>query len=387
MRNVTTNMTKLPLLFGCLFQAVVLYGQTLTGTWHGVLKTTGDPTGEGIVIKVSTSEAGKPAATMYFIDDRESTAVRSSAVTVNGARIKMSFDQNDGVWEGRVSADGQTLDGVWTQLSKTAPLVLTRATAETAWTIPDPRPARRMMDPKAAPGVEVATVKPSNPDKPGFGISVNRSGTITTLNTTLFYLVSFAYGVHPKQVIGAPAWIDGDKFDITAKPDIPGPPNFEQMQLVLRKVMAERFGLVFHKEKRELSVYTIRVAKGGEKIRKDEGRGPSFGSDGNPQHGLLVRNATMAEFISFLLLPLMDLPVVDQTGFGETRYTFTVKFTPDPGMRPPGTGLDARPAAPDPDAPPDIFAAMEQQLGLQIRKTKAQVDVMAIDKVSKPSDN
>lgn len=159
------------------------------------------------------------------------------------------------------------------------------------------------------------------------------------------------------------------------------------MQLVLRKVMAERFGLVFHKEKRELSVYTITVAKGGEKIRKDEGPGPSFGSDGNPQHGLLVRNATMAEFISFLLLPLMDLPVVDQTGFGETRYTFTLKFTPDPGMRRPGAGPDARPAAPDPDAPPDIFAAMEQQLGLQIRKTKAQVDVMAIDKVSKPSGN
>ncbi|HWF08246.1 MAG TPA: TIGR03435 family protein, partial [Bryobacteraceae bacterium] len=124
------------------------------------------------------------------------------------------------------------------------------------------------------------------------------------------YLVRFAYGVHPKQVIRAPAWIEADKFDITAKPDMPGSPSFGQIQSILQKLLAERFGLVFHKEKRELSAYTITVAKGGEKIRKDE-------------------------------------------------------------------------AAPV----PDIFAAMEQQLGLHIQKTKAQVDVMVIDKVSKPSEN
>jgi uncharacterized protein (TIGR03435 family) len=388
-RSVTTNMKKLLSFFAFLsFQAAVLYGQTLTGTWQGVLKQPQAPNEEErVVIRVSTVAADKLAATMYFINDRESSAVSSSAMTANGTAVKMSFDQNNGTWEGRLSTDGKTLDGAWTQLSKSTPLVLTRATAETAWTIPDPRPPRQMMDPKAAPGFEVATVKPSNPDKPGSPIRVNPSGTITTLNTTLFYLVKFAYDLHPKQVIGAPAWIDADQFDITAKPDLPGSPNFQQLQLVLQKVMAERFGLVFHKEKRELSAYTITVAKGGGKIRKDEGPGPSFASDGNPQHGLLVRNATMAEFVSFLLLPLMDLPVVDQTGFGETRYTFTLKFTPDPGMLPPVAGLDAQPPASDADPAPDIFAAMEQQLGLHIQKTKAQVDVMVIDKVSKPSEN
>ena len=149
----------------------------------------------------------------------------------------------------------------------------------------------------------------------------------------------------------------------------------------------ERFGLVFHKEKRELSAYTITVARGGEKIKKDEDTPEPSPSFGGPPSGFVVRNATMAEFISFLLLPLMDLPMVDQTGFGETRYTFTLKFTPDQGMIPPGAGSDARPAAPDPDAPPDIFAAMEQQLGLHIQKTKAEVGVMVIDKVSKPSEN
>jgi hypothetical protein len=213
-------MRKLLLFFACLsFQAAVLYGQTLTGTWQGVLKTPQAPNGEQrIVIKISTTEADKLAATMYFINVGASTLVPSGAVTANGAGLKMSFERINGTWEGRLSADGKTLDGTWTQ-DEPRPLVLTRATSETAWTIPDPPPPPRMMDPKAAPGVEVATIKPSNPDKPGFQrIGISRSGTITTLNTTLLYLVKFAYGVHPKQVVGAPAWIDADKFDITAKP-------------------------------------------------------------------------------------------------------------------------------------------------------------------------
>lgn len=364
------------------FQATVLYSQTFTGTWQGVLKLPDAPNGEQrVVIKVSTTGADKLAATMYFINVGTATPVPASAVAANGAVLKMSFDQNSSRWEGRLSADGKALDGAWTQWVKSTPLVLTRATAETAWAIPDPPRPRQMMDPKATPGLEVATIKPSNPDNPGYRIG------LTTLNTTLLDLVKFAYDLHPKQVIGAPAWIDADKFDIVAKPDKPGAPSFQQMQSVLRHLLEERFDLVFHKEKRELSAYTITVAKSGTKIRRDEGPGPSFASDGVPQHGLMVRNATMAEFTTFLLLPLMDQPVVDQTGFGEARYSFILKFTPDPRMAPPGAGQDAPPPAADLDAPPDIFAAMEQQLGLHIQKTKAPVDVMVIDRISKPSAN
>ena len=86
----------------------------------------------------------------------------------------------------------------------------------------------------------------------------------------------------------------------------------------------------------------------------------------------------------------MDLPVIDQTGLGDTRYTFMVKFTPDPGMRPFGGAApppQAQPASSDPEAPPDLFSAMEQQLGLRMQKTKAPAEVMVIDKVEKPSSN
>jgi uncharacterized protein (TIGR03435 family) len=85
----------------------------------------------------------------------------------------------------------------------------------------------------------------------------------------------------------------------------------------------------------------------------------------------------------------MDLPVVDQTGLGDTRYSFVVKFTPDATMRPfggQGPPPDAQPV-PEADAPPDLYSAMEQQLGLRMQKTKTPVDVMVIDKIEKPSAN
>ena len=197
--------------------------------------------------------------------------------------------------------------------------------------------------------------------------------------------------MHPKQVVSAPAWADSEKFDIEAKPDKPGMPSVKQMKMMLQKLLTDRFALTFHKDSKELSAYTITVAKGGVKIKKEENSTipvPGFG--GPPLRGFNARNATLAEFASVLQAQFMDLPVIDQTGLGDTRYTFAVKFTPDPGMRPFGGAAappEARPATPDPDAPPDLSSAMEQQLGLHMQKAKAPVEVMVIDKIEKPSSN
>jgi uncharacterized protein (TIGR03435 family) len=196
-----------------------------------------------------------------------------------------------------------------------------------------------MMDANAKPEFEVATIKPSDPNRPGWGITINPSGILHTLNTTLNDLMKFAYDVHPNQVIGAPAWADSDKFDIEAKPDKPGMPSVKQIKMMVQKLLAERFSLTFHKDTKELSAYAITVAKNGVKIKKEENAPlpiPGFG--GQPQHGFNARNATLAEFASVLQAQFMNLPVIDQTGLGDTRYTFLVKFTPDPGMRPFGGG-------------------------------------------------
>ena len=368
-----------------------LFAQSFPGTWQGAIKVPQAPNGElRIVLKISTTAADKLAADFYSIDQR-TPAIPATTVAASGNSLKLTIDRLNGAYEGRMSADGKTINGTWTQQGMPAPLDLTRATPETAWTIPEPPPPPKMMDPNAKPEFEVATIKPSDPNRPGWGINVNPSGVFRTLNTTLNDLIKFAYDMHPKQVVGAPAWADSDKFDIEAKPDKPGMPSVNQMKVMLQKLLADRFSLVSHKDNKELSAYAITVVKTGAKIKKEENATipvPGFG--GLPQRGFNARNATLAEFASVMQAQFMDLPVIDQTGLGNVRYTFVVKFTPDPGMRPfggAGPPPGALPATPDADAPPDLYSAMEQQLGLRLQKTRAPVEVMVIDKIEKPSSN
>jgi uncharacterized protein (TIGR03435 family) len=367
-----------------------LLAQTMTGVWQGALKVPQAQNGElRIVIKISTSDADRLKAEMFSID-QGAQPIPATTVTQSGSTLKMTIAPINGNYEGKLSPDGRTITGTWTQ-GTPAPLTLVKATPETAWTIPEPPPPPKMMDEKAKPEFEVATIKPSDPNRRGWGITVNRSGMLSTLNTNLSDLIKFAYDMHPKQVIGAPAWVDSEKFDISAKPDAPGMPSVKQMKAMLQKLLADRFNLKFHHEKKELSVYAITVAKGGEKIKKEENSTlpiPGFG--GMPQRGFNVRNGTIAEFASVMQAQFMEQPVVDQTGLGDTRYDFVLKWTPDPSQSAgfgggPGPG-PAPPVAAD-DAPPDLFAAMQQQLGLKMGMSKAQVDVMVIDKVDKPSEN
>jgi uncharacterized protein (TIGR03435 family) len=99
-----------------------------------------------------------------------------------------------------------------------------------------------------------------------------------------------------------------------------------------------------------------------------------------------VRNATIAEVAGTLQGSMLDKPVVDQTGLAG-KYDFTLAFTPDPGQMA-GFGGPRPPAAvDDPDAAPDLFTAMQQQLGLKLSSTKAPADVLVIDHVDKPSAN
>jgi uncharacterized protein (TIGR03435 family) len=365
-----------------------LFAQSFTGTWQGALKIPQARNGElRIVIKIAATEKDTLGAEFYSIDQNP-TPLKSDSVKTNGQGIKITIPTLNGSYEGTLSPDGNTINGTWTQ-GESRPLILARATASTAWAIPEPPPPPKMMDASAKPQFEVATIKPSDPNRPGWGIGINQSGMINTLNTTLADLIKFCYDLHPKQVVNAPAWFDTEKFDVAAKPDTPGMASLPQMRAMMQQLIVDRFGLKFHNDKRELQAYAITVAKGGEKIKKEENINiplPGFG--GLPQRGFNVRNATITEFGSVIQAQFMDLPVVDQTNLGDTRYTFVLKFTPDPGMRPfGGAAPPVQPPAPDGDAPPDLYAAMEQQLGLRMQKTRTNVPVMVIDKIEKPSEN
>jgi uncharacterized protein (TIGR03435 family) len=357
------------------------FAQNIVGTWQGTLQTPQRPL--RLVMKVTRADDESLKAMFYSVDDN-GQGIPGSAVTLQGSTFKAAIPAVGGSYEGKLSADGTAITGTWTQAAS-LPLNLVKATPSTAWAIPEPPPPPRVMKADAQPLFEVATIKPSNPDTPGQAINVGRGGanTFTTLNTPLFELIKFAYGIHARQVMGAPSWVDTDKFDIVAKPDTPGVPNATQLRSMVQKLLEERFGLGFHREKKELQAYVITVDKSGVKMAKVEtnrGNLPGFGGRGPGSIG--VQNSTMAEFADFMQARLMDRPVVDQTGLTD-RYDFTLKWRPDDTQRPPNA-----PALPqEVEDRPDMLTAMRQQLGLKVELGKTPVDVMIIDKVSKPTAN
>ena len=156
---------------------------------------------------------------------------------------------------------------------------------------------------------------------------------------------------------------------------------------MLQKLLADRCQLKFHREKKELSAYAITVGRTGAKFSKSE-RDPN-GLPGlffrGPGTNLNVTNATITEFANLMQSAVLDRPVVNQTGLSE-RYDFILKWTPDPGQM---LGLGGAPPPPPDtaDAPPDLFTAIQQQLGLRLESTKAPVDVLVIDRIEKPSAN
>jgi uncharacterized protein (TIGR03435 family) len=379
-------MKKLPLALFAALVAGALHAQNITGTWQGTLKA--GPQELRTVYKISL-ENDKLKAVLYSID-QGGQPINASSITQDGSTIKIKIQQINGTYEGKLTADGNTITGTWDQgLGMPLPLTLVRATPESEWAIPAPLPPPQIMPADAKPSFEVSTIKPAKPGR-GFSLLVNRSGMMNTTSTSLSDLIKFAYDLHPRQITKGPAWLETEKFDITAKPDTPGIPNGTQLKAMVQKMLAERFELAFHREKKELSVYAITVAKGGPKLAKSESPGnlPGFGM---PPGRLMVRNATMAQLANVMQANLLEQPVVDQTGLGEARYDFTLQYTPDASQRAQlaalGPGAAPPPPANDPDAPPDLFTAFQQQLGLKLESTKAPVDVLVIDKAEKPGEN
>ena len=374
MKNLASALIALALSTGSS-----LLGQDITGTWQGTLKAGRDLR---TVVKISKADNGGLKAVFYSID-QSGQGIPVDSITLEGVLLKMSIKMVDGTYEGKLSADGSLITGTWTQ-GNPLPLILKRATPETEWTIPEPPPRPKPMAADANPVFEVATIKPSKPGEPGKGFRMN-GREFTTLNTSVNDLMTFTFGIHVRQIVGAPAWFESEKYDLLATPDVEGQPNHDQIRGMMQKLLADRFQLKFHRDKKELSVYAIVVTKGGSKLTKSESDSQLPGLFFRGLGNLPARNATMGEFAGLLQSAVLDKPVVDQTGLAG-RFDFTLKWTPDEFQF---SGLGIKPAAPadNADAPPDLFTAMQQQLGLKLESTKAPADVLVIDHVEKPSEN
>jgi uncharacterized protein (TIGR03435 family) len=351
------------------------HAQDIAGSWQGTSQT-----GSRILLRISKSDTGALQADMYYLD-RQATRLPVNGLTFDGSTLKFPLTGFNGNYTGKMSTDGNTIVGTWKQDDQRGPFTFTRATADTAWSIPLAPSGQTAMALDAHPSFEVATIKPGVPvdDSHNYPFFTEQGRHFSAKNVTLIDLIKLAYGIQPRQILNALAWAETTKFDIEAEPDTSGQPSHEQYREMYRKLLEDRFKLSIHRVKKQFPVYALEPDKDGPKLSKSSA-GPKDRSYilGNPgPHGggtLTFVNETMADLISTLMGFVKDRQIVDQTGL-TNRYDFSLTFTPDP--------LDTDYSG----TAPDIFHAVQQQLGLKLESSKAPVDVLVIDHVERPTAN
>jgi uncharacterized protein (TIGR03435 family) len=227
----------------------------------------------------------------------------------------------------------------------------------------------------AHPSFEVAAIRLSDPDSHKQGIDAD-GHRMMLQGETVTSMVMFAYGVHKKQIADGPGWMSNDKYDVDGVADVDGEPDLKQMQEMLQKLLAERFGLKFHRDNREMTYFAITVAKGGAKMAKaeDAEATPDQSGNGSPkQMNMKFTSNSMSDF-ALGMQYFLDKPAVNETGL-EGRYDFSLKWMPDEL----GTSEE--------NGPPGMFTAIQEQLGLKLEAKKGMVEVLVVDSLGRPTGN
>ena len=360
-----------------------LSSNDIAGIWQGTLTPPNGGRPTRFVIKVTKGDGGSYKAALYNADQGQPPFAFSS-ITKDGANVKLA--NSIVTVTGTLSADGKTIDGSFNGFGPNPISVsFARTDPDAAWPIPEPV---KPMAADAHPSLDVATIKPSQPGARGKGFGFN--GThFRTFNFDVNDMIAIGFGLHAKQIIGAPDWLATDLYDVDGVPDVQGRPNLKQMGDILQKLLVDRFALKYHREQRELPVYAIQLAPGGPKM-KETAAGPNdpqaFGFRGLGD--LIVGNMSMKDFAFGMQSAVTDRPVLDQTGL-TGRYDFTLKWTPDDSQFAQFRGAvpPAQPAGDNPNAPPSLYTAMQEALGLKFTATKAPDEVIVIDHIERPSAN
>jgi uncharacterized protein (TIGR03435 family) len=240
--------------------------------------------------------------------------------------------------------------------------------------VTQPKPMARDAD----PGWEVVTVRPSDPNETNQAFHVEGRHVLIQ-RETVEYMLMVAYGLQRNQIANAPDWVKTENFDADGVPDTDGQPSVPQFQVMVRKLLEQRFGLKAHKEQREMEVYALRVGKDAPKLtpsKSDPNTLPSQDIYGKGVGRVLkFTNVSMGDFALMMLFEVQR-PIVNQTGLNG-RYDFDLRFTKD----------EQAAAAAEANAPPGLFTAVQEQLGLKLDAVKAPAPVLVVDHVERPGAN
>jgi uncharacterized protein (TIGR03435 family) len=235
---------------------------------------------------------------------------------------------------------------------------------------------------------EVATVKPTGPEPGGRWIKMQSADRFEARNHAVRTLIAAAFDISPQAISGGPAWVVSAHWDIQAKTPGGIRPTLNEQMAMLRDLLRERFKLSFHREQRHMRIYALTVARGGPKLNESTAA-PDTRPEGPPPLVFVLsptvvrlpaRYATLSELASVLQRSALERPVVDQTGL-TGRYDFDLEFSPDERL---WGGILKRPENTD---KPDLFKAIQEQIGLRLEATTGPVDTLVIDSVEQPSAN
>jgi uncharacterized protein (TIGR03435 family) len=248
-----------------------------------------------------------------------------------------------------------------------------------------PRPASKL------PAFEVATVKPSKPGRWGEDLDESNN-TLTIQNYSLRHLIREAYRLKSdSQIIGAPSWFDSQRFDIVAKMDdaevarmdkMDGDESDREWDRMLQSLLADRFELRATRGSRTLPVFALVVTHSGPKLKptpeKSAAASPDSDSGIDIHNGELTARAASMDAFADTLTSMRDMAnrvVINRTGL-TGNFDFQLDWARDRG-----DGASA-------DSPyPQLFTALEEQLGLKLKSARATVDVVVIESATEPAAN
>lgn len=226
------------------------------------------------------------------------------------------------------------------------------------------------------PKYDVSTVRPNNSGSTDIHINVD-GAAFEMGNTTIRRLLQLAYDIRPDLISGLPPWAESDRFDIKAKvldadPETLKSLTNDQIRVMARRLIMDRFHLETHTDTKILPVYDLVVAKTGVRFK------PSLTSGDDDQmdiHGMQVtasnlRMTTLANYLS----RQTDRIVVDKTGL-PAKYDLKFKWSPDLAQTERS------------DEAPPLFTALQEQLGLKLQPSRGPVPTLVIDHIERPKEN
>jgi uncharacterized protein (TIGR03435 family) len=245
---------------------------------------------------------------------------------------------------------------------------------------------------KPLPAYDVVSIRPNNSLSGSTRMSTN-PGILNFTNVTLKQMLSYAYGIREGLIDGLPGWAESAHFDVSAKvvdPDLQVLKDMtrEQRSAMVIPILADRFGVRVRTETKQLPVYELVLIKGGPKFKEyvpppgeTPVKGPNMASSGmiNIHNFDMTATGVPMTSLAETLSRQVDKTVIDKTGLAG-RYDLELKFTPD-NARMNGTAVEPT------DAAPDIYTALQEQLGLKLVAAKGPVATLVVDQVKQPTEN